>query len=417
MYCTHCGKQVPDGAAFCNHCGAPMAGASQPPVEEEPQRPQPDYTAPADSPSYDTYAPNYGAYTPPQQDAPNGNACPPQQDAPAQGGYAAPDQPLEYAGPNQPGYGDYPAPEAPEKKKHTGLIVTLCVVSVVVVAAVALLVAAMTGILGGNGPLEDIVTAVDSTFLGDTLNMKMDITVEDHSVGEQITTTAAMDVDPANREIYTLIHMNDPTGESMTLAIHDGALLMDVNGQCMRQDISSELDEMWLTLDEARAARGDEERDWEEFLREFGLYDTLEGYIDFDKFDPCMETLVEHLNDETWLEENAGYTESKKRGVTLYEFDIPFYDFLSAVLEDFEPCFLDSSNYEEFRSELHDVRSEMDGVKLVLSVGIEDDLLHSIGMKFTVDGDSGSVDIEFSDIGSTTVDQDAIDDMIQRAIS
>ena len=35
MYCPHCGSQLPDGAAFCGHCGKPVApqpvaGAAQP---------------------------------------------------------------------------------------------------------------------------------------------------------------------------------------------------------------------------------------------------------------------------------------------------------------------------------------------------------------------------------------------------
>ena len=48
MYCPHCGSQLPDGAAFCGHCGKPVApqpvaGAAQPTASS----PQP---APAPSP-------------------------------------------------------------------------------------------------------------------------------------------------------------------------------------------------------------------------------------------------------------------------------------------------------------------------------------------------------------------------------
>ena len=32
MYCSKCGKEVRDGAAFCPHCGEPVGGAA--PEEE-----------------------------------------------------------------------------------------------------------------------------------------------------------------------------------------------------------------------------------------------------------------------------------------------------------------------------------------------------------------------------------------------
>lgn len=28
MFCTNCGKKLPDDAKFCNHCGAPQSGSS-----------------------------------------------------------------------------------------------------------------------------------------------------------------------------------------------------------------------------------------------------------------------------------------------------------------------------------------------------------------------------------------------------
>lgn len=28
IYCTHCGKELPDDSMFCNHCGSPLTGSS-----------------------------------------------------------------------------------------------------------------------------------------------------------------------------------------------------------------------------------------------------------------------------------------------------------------------------------------------------------------------------------------------------
>ena len=30
MFCTHCGKTIPDGSTFCTHCGKPVVGATPP---------------------------------------------------------------------------------------------------------------------------------------------------------------------------------------------------------------------------------------------------------------------------------------------------------------------------------------------------------------------------------------------------
>lgn len=60
MYCPHCGSQLPDGAAFCGHCGTPVApqpvaGAAQPNASV----PQP---APAPSPvAGQQFAPPFAA--------------------------------------------------------------------------------------------------------------------------------------------------------------------------------------------------------------------------------------------------------------------------------------------------------------------------------------------------------------------
>ena len=50
MFCTNCGKQIPDGSKFCVHCGTPVMQASQaaaPVYQQQPQQTQQIYQQPA----------------------------------------------------------------------------------------------------------------------------------------------------------------------------------------------------------------------------------------------------------------------------------------------------------------------------------------------------------------------------------
>ena len=52
MFCTNCGKQIPDGSKFCTNCGATL-GNTQPPIQNRQQFQQP-YQQPYQQP----HAPN-----------------------------------------------------------------------------------------------------------------------------------------------------------------------------------------------------------------------------------------------------------------------------------------------------------------------------------------------------------------------
>lgn len=95
MYCSNCGKEIPDGSAFCGYCGAAVGAAqpggeqpSVPPSQPGWQAPAPPPQAPVPPPPAAGPAPVAGpgpqAYAPPP---PGGAAVPPVAGPP--GGYAA----------------------------------------------------------------------------------------------------------------------------------------------------------------------------------------------------------------------------------------------------------------------------------------------------------------------------------------
>lgn len=120
MFCTNCGKELPEGTMFCTQCGRPVEAAATPGVAQAPQ-PAPEVAPVPEAAS----APQPAAVTPAANPAP---AAEPtytdgSQPAPA---YAAP-QPAPAPNPAS-------APEQPKKKGGKGKVVGIVLGIVVLVA-------------------------------------------------------------------------------------------------------------------------------------------------------------------------------------------------------------------------------------------------------------------------------------------
>lgn len=119
MFCTNCGKQLPDGTRFCIYCGTPTTEAADPqlPVQEEAASDsaqivqEPVYAAPTQEPVY---------------------SAPIQEPVYQEPVYQEPvyQEPIPYI----PTCTDTPNAPAPRKKKKTGLIVAIALVLVLAVA-------------------------------------------------------------------------------------------------------------------------------------------------------------------------------------------------------------------------------------------------------------------------------------------
>ncbi len=186
MFCTNCGKSMPDDVKFCPNCGAVNQHAAAQPAQPEPApQPQAAYTAPTQPVQPEPAPQPQAAYTAPAQPvqpepAPQPQAAytapaQPVQPEPApqpQAAYTAPAQPVQpepapqpqatysYTAPAQPAAPVYPqgayaqpayAGAAAPAKKKTGLIVGICAGGVVVIAAVVLVILWLTGVFGGGG--------------------------------------------------------------------------------------------------------------------------------------------------------------------------------------------------------------------------------------------------------------------------
>ena len=174
MFCPKCGKQVSEGAAFCNSCGASISRVQQPPVQRTPvQRP------PIQQPPIQQPQTQYRQAPVRQPQAQAQYRQPPVQ--PPQQQYRQP----------QSSYPQAPAPQP--KKRHTGLIVALIVL---ILAAGTVLALFLTSVIGKKG--------------GET--------VADQPSGEPGVTQPSvpqMPTDPDKIEALTAV-AEDPTVQSKT---------------------------------------------------------------------------------------------------------------------------------------------------------------------------------------------------------
>lgn len=441
MFCTKCGAQIADGARFCTQCGTPVSESLQQTVT--PQAPNPSAPAPTpvdaapvtpDAVAAPETPPAQQVPTPetpaepaaPVPEAPDASETPAEAPAPetfpteqaptydtsyvpeTAGGDAS--QPPVGFDPAAPAYGEYPVPEAPKKKKHIGLFLALGAVAAACI--IALVVGFVTDWFGLNGPMAQLGRAMQGMQEVENCTAEIQMTVS----GITVDVNMAMDIQPKTHEAVLLADMNF-FGQNINYAIHNNTLIMDYDGEYYSQDISETMDELWETIDESQKSTSLEDLDWEELLKSAGVYDTLEEHVDFDAFDACLKTYYSHLNSSSWMKTHAGYAKTKGEE-TVYTFDIPLADFLTATLEDFQEAFKTPSEYDEAMEDIEDMRSELEAVNLVLEFGVSDGTLSSVTIEFSgLETDSGDMDmrVTISDIGTTEIDMDALAEMEQQA--
>ena len=120
MFCTNCGKELPEGTMFCTQCGRPVEAAATPGVAQAPQ-PAPEVAPVPEAAS----APQPAAVTPAANPAPAAEPTYTEDSQPAPA-YAAP-QPAPAPAPAS-------APEQPKKKGGKGKVVGIVLGIVVLVA-------------------------------------------------------------------------------------------------------------------------------------------------------------------------------------------------------------------------------------------------------------------------------------------
>lgn len=353
MRCIHCGAELEVGSVFCPYCGT-------------------------------------------QQSIPAAN------------------YPDSYADPAVSGYvdptlcEDYTTSVSPKKPKHSKRKVILGTIAAVV--AVVIIAALLTNCFGFYGPATRIVLAAKNTIKKGNFTIEISTDTDDKSVSQ-------MDIDFKNRTLTYLTEgeYTNYYGEKCTRyqAVYDGQYVYGSiyeNGDTYlwTRDISDELEDFFDEYEDAK------DWDWEDLLDALDdiLATDLDDYMDEDEFIKSCKQYFRKLNSNKWLKENAGYTKTRKNGITYFNFDPKPYNFLRASMECFEDAFEDNDDYDEAMDSLREDRKDLNSIDIEISVGIKGGKLAEIS--YEIDGEA-DVTMEIRDYGTTDIDENFIETLIQRA--
>lgn len=354
MRCTNCGAELPEGTSFCTCCGA-------------------------------------------QQTAPMG------YDA----GYSS-----------DPYRSDAYVPPITSKKKKSksplGLIIAAGVAGVLVVT---IIIGLLTNWFGLYGPVSRIAVAANNTI--NKGNFTIEVTMDND--GTEVEATFHVDIDVKKRDLTLLFETEGKdgwTGLTYTsyLAIYDGYA---INGQVYedgreeyrKQDISDTLEKVFDAYEDAKDMDLDQLLETLEDEADIDLSD----YLNIKAFKKCVKAYGRKLNNNKWLKENAGYTKTKRNGVTLYEFEPNNYKFIRASLECFETAFDDEDDYEDIMDSLKDSKSSINATDLELSFGVKGNKLVELSVQVETKYTTMEAKMEITNIGSTSIDEDFLEDMLDKA--
>lgn len=160
----------------------------------------------------------------------------------------------------------------------------------------------------------------------------------------------------------------------------------------------------------------DDEINWEDLSYTISKFllnreTAVEDYVNVEEFADCVETLLNKLENKSWLKDHAGYSTEKKDGVTLHIYKPDLADLANAVLDILEPCIEDDDLYDYITDLLDNCEDMLDNIKITLTFGVKKDYLVSAEVKFM--GMKYKVAIE--DIGSTRIDTDELEALLKEA--
>lgn len=291
------------------------------------------------------------------------------------------------------------------QKKNRKLGLLLGGIGLLLVVAVVLVFLCIY--LRYSGPVTDIVGGFSD--LEGNFTAKITITP---AKGKASELELLWDSDLENEKL-NLYLTGEVDGEYGEMALYEGEFVSGSGSRFASYDISEEMDIFYELYNDADW----DDLDWETILNtiEDDLYDEALEYVDFEALNECLVDYYESLNDEEWLVENAGFSEEKEDGVTYYTFDLDLYDFADASLEQFEPVFREEEDFEDLCAGLEEMPNYLNKMDLELIFALDGGDLQSVEIKVAAQGESGSILVEFSDVGSTEIDVDRIEYMLDQA--
>lgn len=272
----------------------------------------------------------------------------------------------------------------------------LCITAGLLV--IALLAGLLTNWFGFYGPAKKVISASKNTLEAKSFSVQIDLNAGAISLSGELQVQI-------NTDQRTLSAALINEEDEITFAIYQNHLIFSIGFLTYAKDISGPLNRLFDILE------NDSEIDWAKLLQDIApeLYGQIGDDLDFDKVDSSMLQLYRKFNSEHWLKKNAGWSEEKKDGLTLYRFEPDTAKFLQSSLKCFKKVFRSSERYEALMDELGETAS----VDLNIELGLKNGLLDSFRLSAN---DSIDICLNFTDIGSTSINERDLERTLKRAI-
>lgn len=307
--------------------------------------------------------------------------------------------------PAAPGFAPVPpASPAPESKPQKSKKWILFAGIGVAVVAVVLIILFATGVLGGKtypqDGIENLIENGNFTLEAKAMGSKMTMQVDIDWKKEDVTIYAETD-----GEFAFAIYDGYYIYEGYTYDYYSGAILYDL----VAEDCSDGIEVFFDNYEPG------DEIDWENLADLLMLTTRVdaEDYVDLRTMANCFDTLMDKLENKSWLQKNANYSTEKEDGVTVHVYEPDLYDLANAVLEIFVPCFEDEDTYELLADMLEEYKDDLDDINITIKLGVKKGYLVSAEVKLY----GVKIKAAIEDIGSTRIDTDELEDLLDEALS
>lgn len=388
--CHLCGKLAQPQEAFCSGCGFPLSAERKQPRQEQPKVPCPFCGQPVRSGV--KFCNHCGASV--LTEAVAAPTTPP-----ARTTAAAPKK----------------IPDLKEKWQevtsgHKKLI-TWIGLGLGGLVALILIVSLIASLFGFSGPFTKLAKGTNALIKAKSFTADFAFEGE----GEEIEGTLQLQYNLKKREVTMLVEYSID-GEDYVVGIYDEYFIEELpSGRVYAEDIGDQLDQIFDNLEDM-----EDEVDPEELLE--NMVDSimqngeLEDIIDEDQLIVCLKKLMRKCNTSGWLRKNAGYTTKLEKGMTMHVFKPKLDRLATAALEVLEPAFEDEDDYEDALEAIEDSEDEINAIDVEFAFGLRLGKLARITFDVEVEDEgSYSGEINFSKIGTTRVDTDRLEDMLDDA--